>query len=129
VWRITDFPQKAAIRHTHDGLGRAIALDPENEAVVRGELLPAAHELGLSQGDINMVALGVVKPSTYEQCEGTLRRVWGAGFDRGNADLNAANSANPQAQALLERYPETLGTNAALIMRVVEAYRLRQARR
>jgi hypothetical protein len=105
--------------------GAPLRLDPENTAIVRGELLPAAHALGLSQGDIDMAAFGVVKPQTYEQCENSLRRVWGKSFDQGNADLKAALKAQPQARALLEKYPETLGNNAALIMRVVEAYRLR----
>jgi hypothetical protein len=108
--------------------GYPLRLDPENTTIVRGELLPAAHALGLSQGDINMAAFGVVKPQTYEQCESSLRRVWGKGFDQGNADLKAALQAQPQAAALLEKYPDTLGSNAGLIMRIVEAYRLRLRR-
>jgi hypothetical protein len=91
--------------------GAPLRVDPENTTIVHGELLPAAHALGLSQGDIDMAAFGVVKPQTFEQCESSLRRAWGKSYDQGNADLKAALKAQPQARALLEKYPEILGNN------------------
>jgi hypothetical protein len=108
--------------------GRPIVMDEESDKVVKGTLLPAAHSLGLSQGDMTMIAAAVQRPMTYEQCEKTLKRVWGRDFDRGLEDFQQAVTSAAD-RALLEQYPDQLGNNAALIMSVVNAYRRRQGRR
>ena len=118
-------PEAYRIEDLH---GRPISMDEESGKVVKETLLPAAHSLGLNQGDMTMIAAAVQRPMTYEQCEKTLKRVWGKDFEKGLDDFRAAVSS-PQLGALLETYPEQLGNNAALIMGVVNAFRLRQGRR
>lgn len=108
---------------------RPIQLDAENEAVVRGELLPVGQRLGLSQGDIDGIALAVLRPMSFEDCDRFLRRTWGNGFDQGLQDFRDAIAADPQAREILTKFPEQIGNNGFLIARVVSAWRRRQGRK
>src|SRR5208283_1421324 len=72
--------------------GRRITMDAESEKTVHGSLLPAAHSLGLSQGDVTSIAAAVQRPMTYEQCDTMLKRVWGKDFEKGLEDFRAAIS-------------------------------------
>jgi hypothetical protein len=125
---VLDAPAGAEDYKVEDLLGRPIALG-ESEELVRNSLLPAAHRLGLSQGDLTSVAACVQRPLTREQCQATLEKLWGRDerYEQGLADFDAAVT-NPQDIALLEQYPQ-LGFNPWLIASVVNAYRRRQGRR
>lgn len=123
--RSAEGPEAYRVEDLH---GRPISMDDESGKVVKETLLPAAHSLGLSQGDVTSIAAAVQRPMTYEQCDGILKRVWGKDFEKGLEDFRAAVSS-PELGALLEAYPEQLGNNAALIMGVVSAFRRRQGRR
>jgi hypothetical protein len=122
-------PEKVEDYKLFDYGGREIKLDAENEPIVRGEILPTAREMGLSQSDVEMATYAVMKPMTEQECEAHLHKVWGKDFDARHDDFRAAMAANQRARALVERYPDTLGNNAHLIVRVVEAYRRRQGQR
>ena len=108
--------------------GFLLRLDEANHTLVHGTMLPAAHALDLSQGDVNMIAANITKPSSWEDCEAALHRLWGPDFDARLDDFRAAVT-DPKHRALLEEFPEQLGNNPMVIASVVAAYRRRQARR
>ena len=108
--------------------GGFVQLDDATRTLANTELLPEARALDLSPADVAMVASNVANPISYEACEASLHRLWGADFERGLDDFCPAMAANPKARALLERYPETLGNSPMLIASVVAAFRRRGAR-
>jgi hypothetical protein len=108
--------------------GGFVRLDDATRTLTNTELLPAAHALDLSPADVAMVASNVANPVTWEQCDASLHRLWGADFENGLNDFRLAMAANPKARALLERYPETLGNSPMLIASVVAAYRRKGSR-
>ncbi len=107
--------------------GWPVRMDETVKTLVNGTLLPAAHSLGLSQSDLNMVSDYVMKPATYEACESVLHRMWGSEFAARAADFAAA--VTPAQVELMEAYPDQLGSNPALIDAIVSAFRRRQLRR
>src|SRR6266849_178279 len=111
--------------------GWPVQIDPVERAVIDGVLLPAAHNLGLSQGDVAMIGDIVVRPMDAEKCEATLRAIWRADYEQGVRDLVAAVAAAPaQVRDLLldNRYEMTLQNNPALIASIVSAWRRKQGR-
>ena len=110
--------------------GWPMQIDAAERAVIDGVLLPAAYNLGLSQGDVAMIGDIVVKPMDAEQCETTLKAIWRGDFEQGIKDFVDAMNAQPQIRELLlnDRYQVTLQNNAALIASIVSAFRRRQGR-
>ncbi len=111
--------------------GYPIQLDAGNKALVTDTLLPAAYNLGLSQGDVAMIGDIVVKPMDAERCEQTLRNIWRDEYEAGARDFVAAMAAAPAhvRELLTETYEEQLGNNPALIASIVSAWRRKQGRR
>ncbi len=112
--------------------GWPVQIDPVERAVIDGVLLPAAHNLGLSQGDVAMIGDIVVRPMDAEKCEATLRAIWRDNYEQGVRDLVAVVAAAPaQVRDLLldDRYELTLHNNPALIASIVAAFRRKQGRR
>jgi hypothetical protein len=107
--------------------GWPVRMDEASKTLVNGTLLPAAHSLGLSQSDLNMVSDYVMKPASYEACESVLHRMWGSEFAARAADFAAA--VTPAQVKLMEAYPDQLGSNPALIDAIVSAWRRKQGRR
>jgi hypothetical protein len=71
-----------------------------------------------------------VNPVSYENCESALHRLWpGDKFAAGINDFLKVRDSNPRLRALLDRYPETLANNQALISSIVAAYRCKQGPR
>ena len=105
-----------------------VRLDDATRTLANTELLPEAHALDLSTADVAMIASNVANPVTWEQCDESLHRLFGANFEARMDDFRQAMAANPKARALLERYPETLGNSPMLISSVVAAYRRKGAR-
>ncbi len=108
--------------------GGYVQLDDATRTLATTELLPGALALDLSTGDVAMVASNIARPVTWEQCDASLHRLFGADFEARMDDFRQAMAANPKARALLERYPETLGNSPMLIASVVAAFRRRGAR-
>jgi len=108
--------------------GFPLRMDAETHSLVTDTLLPAAHELDLSQTDVNMITMGIQKPMSEEQCGASLQRIWGKDLDARLDDFRAAVANNPKVRGLLERFPETLGNNPAVIAGIVDGFRRRQAR-
>src|SRR6266446_1889305 len=102
--------------------GWPVQIDPVERAVINGVLLPAAHSLGLSQGDVAMIGDVVVRPMDAEKCEATLRAIWRDDYQQGVRDLVAAVAAAPaQVRDLLldDHYTMTLQNNPALLASIV----------
>ena len=112
----------------HGPDGGFIRMDDATRTLATTELLPTARGLDLSSVDVAMVASNVANPTSYEDCESTLKRLWGADFEVGLNDFRLAMAGTPKARGLVEAYPETLGNNPMLISAVVAAFRRRQGR-
>jgi hypothetical protein len=111
--------------------GWPVQIDAVERAVIDGVMLPAAFDLGLSQGDVAMIGDIVVKPMDAERCEQTLKSIWRSDYEQGVKDFVDALAAQPQIRDLLldDRYEMTLQNNPALIASIVSAFRRRQGRR
>src|SRR6266849_9048539 len=111
--------------------GWPVQIHAVERAVIDGVLLPAAHSLGLSQGDVAMIGDIIVRPMDAEKCEQTLRNIWRGHFEQGVKDFVDAMAAQPRIRDLLldDRYEMTLQNNPALISSIVAAYRRKQGRR
>jgi hypothetical protein len=111
--------------------GWPVQIDAAERAVIDGVLLPAAHNLGLSQGDVAMIGDIIVRPMDAEKCEHTLRAIWRGDFEQGIKDFVDAMNVQPQIRDLLleEQYEMTLQNNPALIASIVSAWRRKQGRR
>jgi hypothetical protein len=113
--------------HTPDGW---LHMDAETSKLANTELLPEAKNLDLSPADVAMIATIVANPVSYENCESALHRLWpGDAFAAGINDFIAVRDGNPKLREMLDRYPETLGNNPALITSIVAAYRRQQGKR
>jgi hypothetical protein len=115
--------------HTPDGW---LQMDDATRTLANTELLPAAKALDLSNADVAMVVTMIANPVTlsYENCENTLHRLWpGDEFAAGINDFIKVRDGNPKLREMLDRYPETLGNNPALITSIVAAYRRKEGRR
>jgi hypothetical protein len=122
-------PAKAEDYVLTDHGNRPIELSDEDKGIVHNEVLPVAREMHLSQLDVSMATLNVLKPSSFEQCESFLKKFWGAQYEERVENFRSAISQNPRAAALLEKYPIALGNNGALIASVVANFRRRQGKR
>jgi len=121
-------PEDYRIDNVRGPDGGFVQMDQATRTLATNELFPAAHTLDLSQSDIAMVASNVANPTTYEQCESVLHKLWpGEEFERGLADFRTALANQPKARALIEQYIE-LSNSPMLISAVVAAYRRRQLR-
>ncbi len=111
--------------------GWPVQIDALERAVIDGVMLPAAYNLGLSQGDVAMIGDIIVRPMDAEKCEQTLRNIWRGHFEQGVKDFVDAMAAQPRIRDLLldDRYEMTLQNNPALISSIVAAYRRKQGRR
>jgi hypothetical protein len=107
-----------------------VQLDDATRTLANTELLPAAKALDLSTSDVAMIATTVANPISYEACESALHRIWpGDAFAAGINDFIAVRDGNPKLREMLDRYPETLGNNPALITSIVAAYCRQQGKR
>jgi hypothetical protein len=107
-----------------------VQLDDATRTLANNELLPAAKALDLSTSDVAMIATTVANPISYEACEASLHRLWpGDEFAAGINDFIKVRDSNPKLREMLDRYPETLSNNPALITSIVAAYRRQQGKR
>jgi hypothetical protein len=121
-------PEDYRIDNVRGPDGGFVQMDEATRTLAGNELFPAARSLDLSQADVAMVASNVANPTSYEQCEAVLHKLWpGDSFEAGLADFRAALSNQPKARALIEQYIE-LSNSPMLISAVVAAYRRRQLR-
>src|SRR5216684_5361937 len=121
-------PEDYRLDNVRGSDGGFVQMDQATRTLATNELFPAAHTLDLSQSDIAMVASNVANPTTYEQCESVLHKLWpGEEFERGLADFRTALANQPKARAVIEQYIE-LSNSPMLISAVVAAFRRRQLR-
>jgi hypothetical protein len=116
------------LNNIRDAEGGFLHMDEATRKLAATELFPAARGLDLSQSDVAMIASNVANPTSYEQCEAVLHKLWtGREFERGLADFGAALVNQPTARALIEQY-ESLSNSPMLISAVVAAFRRKQGR-